>query len=267
MSQMSVCVAVTVLLLGSAGPVLGQGGSAQPISEEARALWAKSLELKRAGDVRNGLDYFLRAYQTDARILGFDDEGLLESAIEQLGQDLEARPDDVDLRFKMAEATNIKGYIEESLTHYQKVVEKAPDSPQAAIARDEILRLQALIQARTRQEAQADADPGGYPSDAGQEDPRLPRDPGDVFLPRGETGGGSGEGDGKSPELQAADEKIMSLEKELQGQKEEMEKLKKEHSALQKKYDELSKKAEKWYFYYTRFFADPRNVEQLQQGR
>lgn len=246
---------VMTLLAGSTPPVLGQQPAGAPaaaagqtdISKEARDSFTRALQEFRAHKLDTAIDEFLRAYAADARILSFNDDGLLDTAVAEMQQRAAATPADLNVNFKAAELTNIKGYSEESLKYYRKVLSLAPQSPQAAIARDEVRKLEAAIQAaKSAATAPTVQGPQSAGSSGVQAPPPRP-------VPR--------------PPDEALQSKVKELEEEVKKAREESEETKEKLEKLQKEYDELNKKAQKWYFYYTRFFADPRNVQNLQQGQ
>ncbi|MBI3892624.1 MAG: hypothetical protein HY303_13960 [Candidatus Wallbacteria bacterium] len=212
------------------------------VAKEARDSFTRALASHRAKKVDAAIDEFMKAYAADARVLTFNDEGLLDTAITALAGRLAANPSDLDLNFKLGELNNVKGYSEDSLKCYRKVLQVAPQSPQAAVAREEVRKLEAAIQAAkaVQQSRPAKANPATPPPDAQPPKPSAE---------------------------EAAQNRIQRLQEELEAVKKENDEGKEKLEKLQKEYDELAKKADQWKFYYNRFFADPRNVQNLQQGR
>ncbi len=278
-----------LLLAVSGSPALAQS----EIAQEARDAFAQALELHRAKDIAGAVDQFMRAYAADSRILTLNDEGLLNNALISLQNSLESYPDDLTLNFKLAEINNIKGYGEDSLKHYEKVLSVAPGSPQAAIAREEIRKIEAVLAAE-RASQSGSSGSGGYWG-SGQVNygggyGGSSSGGGSGGYGGSSSGGGSGYGgsssggnsggdgygggqvthgsdsnadDGPTPE----EARIESLQNQLDAERQKAEELQEKLSKLQKEYAELNKKTEKYYFYYTRFFANPENVKSLGAGQ
>ena len=218
------------------------------IAPEAKAAFDQGLKSYAGKDVLAAVGHFLKAYASDARVLTLDDKGLLAGSIADLQTRVAAAPQDLDLNFKLAELTNIQGYSEESLKYYKKVLALAPASTQAAVAREEVRKLEAAIQS-----ARAAAASGGSGTGSGGVSGSPPPQDQAAVKPGG-------------PE-EAALNQVKQLQDDLQKARDEVEEGQQKLDKLQKEYDELKKKADKWYFYYTRFFADPNNVKNLQGGQ
>jgi hypothetical protein len=215
------------------------------LAPEAKAAFDQALKSYAGKDVLVAVGHFLKAYASDARVLTLDDQGLLAGSIADLQNRVAAAPQDLDLNFKLAELTNIQGYSEDSLKYYKKVLALAPASTQAAVAREEVRKLEAAIQAAHAATAAANAGSGatGVPPPQDQ----------NTAKPGG-------------PE-EAALNQVKQLQDDLQKARDEVEESTQKLDKLQKEYDDLKKKADKWYFYYTRFFADPANIQKLQGGQ
>lgn len=231
--------------MAAAAPAAGQEAPV-PIAPEARQAFSRAMEHHRKKDVDLAIDEFLKGYSVDANILSFNDEGLLDAAMTALAARLAAQPKDLGLNYRLAEITNIKGATEESLGHYRKVVALAPQSPQAAVAREEIRKLEASLAA-----ARAASAAAAVPTT------EVAPTPPPIYS----------HAQRRAAADEASQDKIKQLQDELQKMKDEADQSKEKLEKLQKEYDELNKKAQKWYFYYTRFFADPKNVQGLQAGQ
>ncbi len=223
----------------ASGALFGQG----EIPKEARDAFTRAVAHHKAKRVDDAIQEFLKAYAADARVLTFDDAGLLDGAVAALGGRLAAAPQDLDVNFKLAELNNIKGYTDESSRYYKKVVSLAPQSAQAGIAREELRKLEAAAAAAKAASATAQTTGARGPAEPAEPEPAKP-----------------------TPD-EAAQARIQQLQEELEQAKKENEESKEKLEKLQKEYDELNKKAQNWYFYYTRFFADPANVDKLRSGQ
>ncbi len=242
-----------MLMLAPARTVAQPAQATAPdaIAPEAKAAFDQALKSYAGKEVLVAVGQFLKAYASDARVLTLDDKGLLAGSIADLQTRVAAAPQDLDLNFKLAELTNIQGYSEESLKYYRKVLALAPASTQAAVAREEVRKLEAAIQS-ARAAASSGGSGGSGIGTGGVAGTPPPQDQNAV-----KPGG---------PE-EAALNQVKQLQDDLQKARDEVEEGQQKLDKLQKEYDELKKKADKWYFYYTRFFADPNNVKNLQGGQ
>ena len=221
------------VLLGLA--VAARGGEVSPPALE---LWKEAMDYHRAKDTGRALDTFLRAYRADPAVLGLDSEGLLDRSIDYLRHQLDVKKDDLVFTFKLAEVQNLRGNLVEAIASYKKVVAINPNSPMAQRAADEAHKLEGFQQALAPVASPSPAasasvaPPPASPSPAPSADPRV-------------------------ADLEA---KLAAAKEETAKVQEELDRLKEDHAKLQAEFDRAK-------YYKNLFFANPKNVELLNQGK
>ena len=212
-----------------------------PVKPAARDLWKQAMDFHRAKDSARAMDVFLKAYGMDPAVLSLESEGLLDSGIRYLKSRLEEKKDDVAFTYKLAELCNLRGNLAEAIRHYKAVVRLAPHSSMGQVAADEARKLEGFLTAAAPPPETSSAPSASPSSSAAAKEKELR----------------SQESENKVKELEEA----LKKQKEDYGQlKEEMDKLKEEYAKLQEEYNKAN-------YYKTLYFANPANIQLLQQRR
>lgn len=206
---------------------------AQDIKPAAAALWREAMDYHRAKDPARAMEAFLKAYHADAAVLGLENAGLLDGAIDHVKKQLDVKKDDLIYTFKLAELLNMRGNLNDAITAYKKVVAINPNSPMAQVASDEAKKLESFQKALSSPPAPASPEPSPSASAA----PSAP--------------------------LNELSEKIRDLEKKLEDAREENDRVKEEHEKLKEEHEKLKADYDKAQYYKNLFFANPKNVENL----
>ena len=228
---------VIVLVAVLAGMLTGHwcavAASAQDIKPAAAALWREAMDYHKAKDPARAMEAFLKAYHADPAVLGLENAGLLEGAIDHVRRQLDVKKDDLVYTFKLAELLNMKGNLTDAIATYRKVVAINPNSPMAQVASDEARKLESFQKALTAPASSPSPDPSPAASAA--------------------------------PAVAAAESaaRLEELEKKLAAATEENEKLQAEHDKLKEDFEKLKAEYDKAQYYKNLFFANPKNVENL----
>jgi tetratricopeptide (TPR) repeat protein len=219
------------------GGLLATAALAQDIKPAAAALWREAMDYHRAKDPARAMEAFLKAYHADPAVLGLENAGLLDGAIDHVKRQLDVKKDDLVFTFKLAELLNMKGNLTEAIVTYRKVVAINPNSPMAQVASDEARKLESFQKALATPTTPS-------PSPAPSPEPSASATPpttaqGDLQL------------------------RVDELEKKLKDAQTTQEALQEEHDKLKEEHEKLKAEYEKAQYYKNLFFANPKNVENL----
>lgn len=234
-----------------AGSLLAQG-TGPPVRQEAQEAFRQAMALNKSRDYARALEYFMKAYQADQAILAQDDQGLLDSALNHLKEQLVASPNDVNHCFQLAEVLKLKGLTDEALQYYRKVVDLDRNTPLATLAEGEIRAIEALAPATPSPTTTAPA--GVVPPPVAPVAPAAPQADPQVVQELREA-------------VETLQQRVQELETELAAEKERASTESEDTEKLKKEHEELKKKAETWKLYYHLYFSNPANVQNLRNQR
>jgi Skp family chaperone for outer membrane proteins len=240
-------------LLGFLGLLLVcQVAMANP-NAKALSLFQKALKEHQAKNYGAALKLYFDAHSEDPEILALDDQGLLRSASQWLGEQLAADDDDLHAHFQMAELDMLQGLDRMALGHYEKVVQLDPQNPLAKLAGPLIQDLQKRITAyQPHSSSQGSSSNGSKhgPGSSKQSAAQVAKLQQQVARLK--------------TELSQAQEDLTTVRTELQ-QARQASQDKGELDKLRQEFDTYKAEAEQWKLYKTLYFADPSNMAKLRK--
>lgn len=208
---------------------------AAALNAKAQQLFRQALDENRAGNYGRALEHYFQAHKEDPDVLAMDDEGLLSAAADWLGRELDADDTDHHAHFQMAELRMLEGYPDEALPHYQRVVDLAPGSGLANLAKPLIADIKRDMKAQSMAFAAQQKAAASGASTASLES-----------------------------EIQTLKDEVSNLRRENEELRRDLDRARsqpdvsQDYERLKKEYDDFKKQAELWRVSHVRFYSGGR---------
>lgn len=122
------------------------------VAKKAQVLFKEALELNAVGDYPTAISKYIEAFNEDSNIAGLNDEGIFQNAIKHFEKLLQTNPQDHEILMWLGTIHSLNGDNQAAIKYYQKVIDISPTSPQSKEADKEILRIEAEIREKQKNE-------------------------------------------------------------------------------------------------------------------